>query len=684
MPSAVPFQQGIIGAYNNSTSPGVYVSWDANSNFATTQSLVFKGLDNTNYRFPLILNKYTSSNTLYSIGVPAAIACGSYYYYVATSTTFIIYYKQGDNLATAYSIAISDQLFFGVPDTLLVRNYNNLDYIFMPIGSTGAASVYTFDGTTFTYSRTIGYDAITGLSLATAYTGSSLTVDKSNFYLTYQGAVYACAYTTNYNLDTTNRGIIINSSNGTIYGNSLKYISNYDDAKICVTDNQNYVYEFVFEGDISAGNTSSNWRLNFSLTPTNQVWSSVLYNHFGIIIATDSFNHTVNVITSSTVTVNTKLYGFNGAGYSVQSTKSSTAITGIITNTVGALGVEYLQFNSPLCIAEDFEFNILIGDLNNRFTYIPTALDYVASVQAPLNELIDKNGNPADTYYIKQTNDDYSTLFSVPPITGDELLIKSSVLYELNALLRVAVYDEEPLFGHLRQTATLTYGDIVTDPAPQIRITCSTNSGQRSPMFVLSPYSEFTNSLDQAESDPFAAPTNNNNYPNGLFYRFTNEGKLYFYDLNGTPTSIQEYDTILVTYYVKMFTNKQINNALYLALQAINAQPGINKISSVRSCPFYYDQTLVSGATYYLLRQLAVGLNSRERRLLVMDSEQSSFDAVANIKDTAKMYQEEFNELLKKLPIAVRPTMGTITTPEFALPGGRSRLYRQLWTSGTY
>jgi hypothetical protein len=200
-------------------------------------------------------------------------------------------------------------------------------------------------------------------------------------------------------------------------------------------------------------------------------------------------------------------------------------------------------------------------------------------------------------------------------------------------------------------------------------------------MFVVSPFVAFKNSLDQSDSDPFSAPTNNDNYPNGLYYRFTNEGKLYFYDSNGDPTSVKEYDTILVSYYVKMFTNRQINNALYLALQAINAQPGLNKISNVASTPYWYDQTLVSGATYYLLRQLIVGLNQRERRLLVMDPDQNAFDAVSNLKESAKMYQEEFNELLKKLPLAVRPLMGTITTPEFAIPGGRSRLFRALWTT---
>ena len=125
-----------------------------------------------------------------------------------------------------------------------------------------------------------------------------------------------------------------------------------------------------------------------------------------------------------------------------------------------------------------------------------------------------------------------------------------------------------------------------------------------------------------------------------------------------------------------------MNNALYLALQAINAQPGLNKIANVQSCPFYYDQTLISGACFYLLRQLLVGLNQRERRLLIQDPESGSFDAIQNLRDTAKMYQDEFNELLKKLPIARRPTMGTITTPEGGALGSRAGLWRSLYKGG--
>ena len=683
MPSAVPFQQGLIGLYNNSQSnPGVYVAWDADTSFNSTQSVIFKGAANTDYRFPLIVNTYTNSGTQ-PLNRPLALGAGNTYIYCLNSLGVIAYKKVGD-IFTTVGFASNAFINSQTPSTIKVSTVGTSEIIV--VGFTTFFNTLTFSGSSFSVSNGLNFVNLCGLSTSN-YVNSDFAFYGQNIYFSYGASIWegqiSLDGSNNVVLGTGTTGVIINSSNGLT--TSAYKIANYDSAKIAVIDSGNNISEFVYNGNFNAGSTTLDWSMNYTLTPSSsQVYSSLIYNHFGIIVANDAHNNTVNVIASANVTVNTKTYGtLDGFTYQVEATSSTNGIQGHIVNTFGSLGVNYTQFNTPISIDEDNEFNIIVGDYNNRLTYIPTALSYLANVQAPLTEYIDVTGTPADIYYIKQTTLDYTSVVSIPPISGDELLLNSSVLYEVNALLRVPVYDEEPLFGYNRTSATIAYGDIVTDPAPQVRITCSTNDGQRGGMFVLSQYRGFNNSLDQSNSDPFDMPSSLvNNYPNGLYYRFTNEGKLYFMDATGNSVSVQEYDTILVSYYVKMFTNAQINNALYLALQAINAQPGLNKISNVATVPFYYDTTLVSGAAYYLIRQLLVGLNQRERRLLVMDPESGSYDAVANLKDMAKMYQEEFAELLKKLPIAQRPMMGTITVPEYAFPGGRSRLFRQVWKGG--
>lgn len=686
MPGAIPYQQGLIGLYNNSTSPGIYVSWDTDPSFSSCYSVIFKSPTYVNYKFPLIISNYGSGSATTKLNRPIALGAGITYIYCITDNEFVIYQKQAESFSTEYSISIQSSTLNSnyVPDSIKIASVNNQELILIGYGVTNLIKVYTFNGTTLSYFSQFTYSNISGIS-SNAFNGSFFDIDDNNLYITYSDSVYACNYvatgTSSISLTTSSSGVVISSSNGITTGNTLSKIDTYCNRKIAVVDNENNIYEFIYKGNIDAGNVTTRWGIGYMLTPTDdQVWSSILYNNFGVLVGADSANDTINVITSANVTTNTSNYEtFDGYTYQVDSITTTENTEGSITNTVGSSGFAYLQFDNPLALAEDSDNNIIIADYNNRLTYLPTSLDYVSTINAPLNELIDTEGNPAEFYYVKQSSCDFSRTISLPPLNAEELLIKSSVLYELNALLRVAIYDEEPLYNYNRNSASLAYGDIVTDPAPQIRITSSTNSGQRSPMYVLSPFGGVYNTLDQSTDDPFNAPTENNNYTNGLFYRFTNEGVLHFMDSNGDSVSIAEYDTILVSYYVKLFTNRQINNALYLALQSINAQPGLNKIQNVASTPFWYDATLVSGACFYLIRQLLVGLNQRERRLLVMDPESGSFDAIANLKDLAKMYQDEFGELLKKLPIAKRPHMGTITVPEMAMPGGRNRLFRFLW-----
>jgi len=47
------------------------------------------------------------------------------------------------------------------------------------------------------------------------------------------------------------------------------------------------------------------------------------------------------------------------------------------------------------------------------------------------------------------------------------------------------------------------------------------------------------------------------------------------------------------------------------------------------------------------------------------------------------MYKEEFEKLLEKLPISRYPGVRSISVPEYAMPGGRSRFFRYIWNLGT-
>ena len=129
-----------------------------------------------------------------------------------------------------------------------------------------------------------------------------------------------------------------------------------------------------------------------------------------------------------------------------------------------------------------------------------------------------------------------------------------------------------------------------------------------------------------------------------------------------------------------MFTNDHINNALYMALQQINAQPGSSKYQTVASTPFYYEPAIVYGAVYYLVRSLLLSLTNRQRRLLVEDPDAQFTD---QLRQTATMYKEDFDKMLEKLPIATYPGVRSVVVPEYNMPGGRSRFFRYIWNIGT-
>ena len=170
-------------------------------------------------------------------------------------------------------------------------------------------------------------------------------------------------------------------------------------------------------------------------------------------------------------------------------------------------------------------------------------------------------------------------------------------------------------------------------------------------------------------------------YTDGLKYKINYQGKIYFIDENDSPIAVQPYDMVYASYGVKLFTEHEINDAAELALQAINMQPGTTKASSVAGAPLYYDPCIVAGACYYLIRGLLLRLTQRETRLLVDDPDKT--DMLDNLKELAKMYKEDFDGYLKVVGIARYPRSSSIVTPEYMMPGGRSRFFRYIWKGGT-
>jgi len=299
---------------------------------------------------------------------------------------------------------------------------------------------------------------------------------------------------------------------------------------------------------------------------------------------------------------------------------------------------------------------------------IDSEFSTIATLPFPAYEYVDSVGNPSHYYKIKEIAADNTVISTSSPLMGSELLIKASLMFQVRELMNIHIESEEAIFEHgNRSSCRFVHKYWNSYPRPEIRITGSSESGDGDPFIHLDDVNPIYQTING----------NTQNYPQGLKFIADYNGRLFFKDQSGNNVNIQDYDTIYASYWVRMFSGSQLNDSLYMALQAINAQPGTNKIASVGEAPYYYDAALISGATYYLLRSLLVQLKSREFRLLLADP--GNNDIFNQIKEDARLYKEDFDEFLKKIPIAKYPTTKTIVTPEYMLPGGRSRFFRAMF-----
>ena len=313
--------------------------------------------------------------------------------------------------------------------------------------------------------------------------------------------------------------------------------------------------------------------------------------------------------------------------------------------------------------------------------------DLVATIEFPYNEVVHSQGTPQMYYKVEEIDINGSTLTISEPFNGDELLLKSSLRYELEHLLNLPIYDEEVLFHRSRTRASTAFPFWNYSPRPEIRITGASDEGDRDSMIALSEFTPIYKTIN-GDIEPLDYNirgeqnqlTNGNNYPNGLKIKLDYNGNIFFIDNSGNPVAIKPYDTVFCSYNCKAFTSQHMNTSLHMALQVINAQPGSSKFARVIDAPFYYEPAIIYGAAYFLLRNLTVQLSQRQRRLLLEDPDARIID---DIRQAANMYKEQFDNLVKSLPIAKFPGIRGVVVPEFNMPGGRSRFFRYIWNLGT-
>jgi len=322
------------------------------------------------------------------------------------------------------------------------------------------------------------------------------------------------------------------------------------------------------------------------------------------------------------------------------------------------------------------------GDVDHyritRSTHIDGTYSLVTTVEFPENEYIDTDGDISDYYIITEEKSDDTVLATHYPIWGEELLLRSSVAYEMRWLLETPVFRENPIFTNDERTKarTMAWGSWDYWPRPELYISMKVSDGERSALKMIP--MRGTSGLDNVG-------TTDDDYPDGLEWYCDYNNNIFFVQSDGvTPQGIAWHDVIEINYWFHAITDREINDAIYLAACEVVAQPGVDKTNRVTgprnigSLPRRWDAALLNGASYFLYRRLAMWLNSRYRRLVHLEPGVEGDDAFdpSRILDMAKSYKEAFDENKEQIKTETYPTIGVISTPEYQLPGQRQRFFR--------
>lgn len=154
-------------------------------------------------------------------------------------------------------------------------------------------------------------------------------------------------------------------------------------------------------------------------------------------------------------------------------------------------------------------------------------------------------------------------------------------------------------------------------------------------------------------------------------------GKVYFDNLMAPE------DSIAVAYNFAYFSKEEMLSFLNLGLMMMNGLPPASEAySTLNLAPRIWDAGILLYAAQTALKRLIFGLSWQEKRIIYGRPEDAQ-NAAALYQDLYKSYQETWVEFGKNVKTRKLPGIAMYVTPEYTLPGGRSRWFRYLYKSGS-
>ena len=142
-------------------------------------------------------------------------------------------------------------------------------------------------------------------------------------------------------------------------------------------------------------------------------------------------------------------------------------------------------------------------------------------------------------------------------------------------------------------------------------------------------------------------------------------------------------DQVYARYYFDYFSEEEYLSFLSDGLYMMNTVPPASEAySSIAGMPFAWRSAVTVWASIQALRRLIMGTTMQERQLIWGEDPQRAAEAYERYKGLYTDYMELFAEIKKDVKMRRLPGIAIYVTPEYTLPGGRSRWFRYLYKTG--
>ncbi len=167
-----------------------------------------------------------------------------------------------------------------------------------------------------------------------------------------------------------------------------------------------------------------------------------------------------------------------------------------------------------------------------------------------------------------------------------------------------------------------------------------------------------------------------NIYRNGLIVNSGAEVD-YFKGSVTFDTALTSHDTINADYNFRWFTDEELNRFLVNALQTVNTFAPHSGYS-LDTVPDRYIPAVLYGAAKDALRHLMMCIQFQQPAQIFGGLENAQ-KAFANFETLKQNYSSDWEKILEQKKFGPYPVTRMVVTPEYTLPGGRSRWFRYLF-----